>query len=152
MLFHKKRPIRFLELWKNNGYRIKIYGIRQGDEKPEKHFIEIAKEIADKILPQPALTEERYGIAFITIHQAEMFNQIIIDWWERTNELRHHVFKAEADIPTDFKNITSTGEAFCVWELRIISFERQAWIDKVLLPTEKDNFEKYLHTQLNEDS
>ncbi|KAB2838188.1 MAG: isochorismatase [Melioribacteraceae bacterium] len=150
-LHHIKRPVRFLELYEYKNWKIKFYGIRQGAEKPDAQYLQIAKNIADEILPQPSVTNERYGVAFITVHQADMFNQIIVDWWERTNELRHHVFKAEANSPEKFENITASGEAFCVWELRVIAFERQAWIDKVLLSNNENNFEEYLNEQLNED-
>ena len=149
-LNHKKRPIRFLELCEFDGWKIKFYGICSLAEFPDAKCIKIAKQIAGKTLPSPAITDSRYGIAFITIHQAEMFNQIIIDWWERVNELRHRVFKAEAQSPFDFTEITATGEAFCVWELRVIGFERDAWVDNVL--NNEISMEKYLQKRLNEDA
>lgn len=150
-LLYKPRPIRFLEFWEWSSWRVKIYGICSDKEKPENKFIEIAKAIGSKKLPLPAVTTERYGLAFLTIHQAEMFNQIILNWWERVNELRHHVFKAEPEKPYTFNDITTTGEAFCVWELRVLGFEREAWIESVL-KNPGAGFEKYIKKQLNEDA
>lgn len=149
-LNHKKRPIRYLELAEINGWNVKFYGICSLNEFPDDKFIEIAKQIAEENLPTPAINNSRYGIAFVTIHQAEMFNQIIIDWWERVNELRHRVFKSEPESPFDFKDITETGEAFCVWELRVIGFERDAWVQTVL--SNDKSIGKYLQRQLNEDA
>ena len=148
---YKSRPIRFLELWEHEGWKIKIYGICSLAEKPQSRFVKIAKEIAAENLPVPALGNDRYGVAFVTIHQARMFNQIILDWWGRENELRHHVFKANAETPYSFKNITVSGEAFCVWELRVIGFERDAWLNAVLKNSGAPNIEKYLNLRLNED-
>lgn len=145
------RPIRFLELWQEHGWRIKLYGISQHAQKPEKRYVSIAKEIAGNLLPQPAVTPERYGAAFITIHQADLFNQIVFDWWERDNELRHHVFKAEPTAPESFENITATGEAFCVWELRVIAFEREAWLNTMLKADDNPDIERYLQARLNID-
>ena len=147
---HSKRQVRFLELWLNNNWKIKIYGISQLSEKPEEKFVEIAKQLAEETLLKHASENQHYGTAFITIHRAEMFNQIIIDWWERVNELRHHVFKAEPANPYYFKNITATGEAFCIWELSVISFERDAWY-KHVLNAKEENINNYLNTVLNKD-
>lgn len=104
------------------------------------------------MLPEPAITSTRYGLGFTVIHQAEMFNQIIIDWWERENELRHHVFKADPEAPTDFQNITSTGEAFCVWEIKVIGFERDAWLRHMIDSEGNPAPEAYLKTRLNIDA
>lgn len=113
-------------------------------------LLEAAKDLTRDVLPQPAQMPDRYGVAFVTLHQAELFNQIIIDWWERVNELRHHVFKALPDAPDDFFDITDTGEAFCVWELRVIGFERQAWLDHVLTHPDGPDLPGYLGCHLNE--
>ena len=146
---YRARPIRFLELWETSGWRVKIYGISSLGEIPEPGFIETAKEIASSTLPVPARDRSRYGAAFVTIHRAEMFNQIIVDWWERVNELRHHVFKSLPESPYSFKDITASGEAFCIWELRVIGFERDAWLETAL--KNGKGIDEYLNCRLNED-
>jgi len=119
--------------------------------KPGIQLIRIAKEIAGDLLPQPAISPERYGVAFVTIHEANLFNQLIFDWWERNNELRHHVFRAD-EAKTQFQNITATGEAFCVWELAILAFEREAWLKEVLGNPSKHSLQTYLKANLNTDA
>ena len=151
-ILYKTRPIRFINLWEENGWKMKIYGISSLAEFPEPKLVETALEIAARILPSPAVSDERYGAAFVTIHQAEMFNQIIVDWWERVNELRHRVFKAAAEKPFEFEEITASGEAFCIWELRVIGFEREGWINKVLKNSGAKELDGYLNLRLNEDA
>ena len=90
----------------------------------------IALDLAAGCLPP--ISDTCYGLGFVTIHQAEAFNQIIVDWWEHNNELRHRVFKAQPHAPLDFTEITASGEAFCVWELAVICHERKAWMRHVL--------------------
>lgn len=148
---YQTRPIRFLELWQDSGWNVKIYGISSLAETPDPRFISIAKEIALKTLQNTATDGSHYGIAFVTIHHAEMFNQIIVDWWERVNELRHRVFKATRESPFTFEEITASGEAFCVWELRVIGFERDAWVDLVLKNGD-GGLDEYLESRLNEDA
>lgn len=149
---YKTRPIRFLDLWKEDGWKMKIYGISSLAESPEPRLIEAALEIAAKTLPSPAVSEERYGVGFVTIHQAAMFNQIILDWWERVNELRHRVFKAPSEKPFEFEEITASGEAFCIWELRVIGFERDAWLNAVLRSYGANGIDDYLSYRLNEEA
>jgi hypothetical protein len=115
---HSPKTIRFIELWEEWGWRTKLYGIHGPNMEIGARLQQIAKNIAQETLPQPSIIADRYGLAFVTIHPSPMFNQIIIDWWERDNELRHRVFKANPDTPFLFQDITATGEAFCVWELR----------------------------------
>ena len=120
-------------------------------ELPDQACITAAESIAAQTLPLPAVTENRYGVAFVTVHQAAMFNQIIVDWWERENELRHRVFQAWPEAPYDFREITASGEAFCVWELKVIAFERDAWMSHVLTPPGGTDWEGYLQQKLSGD-
>jgi len=149
---YRTRPIRFLELWEEGGWGVKIYGISSLAERPQARLLTVAKEIAKGTLPSPALNAAHYGAAFVTIHEAEMFNQIIVDWWERVNELRHRVFKAQPAQPFSFEEITASGEAFCIWELRVISFEREAWLNLVLKNRNETGIDDYLSLRLNEDA
>jgi len=150
--FHVHRPktITFLELWHHEEWNIKLYGIYRERSELDQELVKMAKSIARRTLPQPALTGDRYGMAFVTIHPSSMFNQIIVDWWERENELRHRVFKANPETPLSFHDITPSGEAFCIWELKVIAFERDAWTDTILRNAASCNFSKYLAQQLNE--
>ena len=130
---------------------MKIYGISSLGETPEQGFIETAKNVASSTLPAPATEAARYGAAFVTFHRAEMFNQIIVDWWERVNELRHHVFKSLPERPYAFEEITASGEAFCIWELRVIGFERDAWLEMAIKNGNGNGIDDYLNCRLNED-
>ena len=148
---HRTRPIRFIRRWEHRGWRTKLYGICETEQFPDEACLEAAIEIAAQTLPHPAASPDRYGLAFVTVPQARPFNQIIVDWWERNNELRHRVFKALPEAPYAFKEITETGEAFCVWELRVLAFERAAWLDFILNPPEGADIDGYLARVLNED-
>ena len=87
------------------------------------------------------MTPDRYGLGFAICHDACDFDTVTLDWWERTNELRHLVFRSPTNAGR-FSNITHSGEAACIWELAIIGFERETWIETVLIGGRKD-FHKY---------
>jgi hypothetical protein len=149
-LSHRVRSIAPLGLIDSNGWRVKLYGITQNAHSPSEELLAIAHRLAAQSLPSPARTGERYGLAFVTVHEAALFNQIIVDWWERVNELRHRVFKADPESPTDFREITATGEAFCVWELKVIAHERDAWIEMLRSPKPvEERVESYLASRLH---
>lgn len=144
-LTHAVRPVRFLELWRQGGWAIKMYGISTEDERPQPMLIDTAREIAVECLPQPPLTKERHGTAFVIVHEApEFFNTVIVDWWERVNELRHHVVRAQPKSPTLFQEITDSGEGVCVWELKVQVFEREAWLLHVLQTRDGPDLDGYL--------
>jgi hypothetical protein len=128
---YRPRRICFLELWTFDGWKIKVYNICEKESDWNKDFIAVAKSIAKTKIRGPEGGKSNHRIGFLTIHLAKQFNQIIFDWWACQNELRHFVFKAENDNQT-FENITSSGEAFCIWELRVIQHERDSWVRNIL--------------------
>lgn len=148
-LIHETRPIRFCGVAEISGWRIKLYTIAGIGDAVAQAYVKAAVEVARAKLPWPAHTADRYGVGFLIIHEAALFNQITLDWWERDNELRHRVFKADGFQPTAFRDITSTGEAFCVWELKVIGFECDAWVDKVLRMPSGDALNAYMDTHLD---
>jgi len=46
----------------------------------------------------------------------------------------------------------SSDSSVCVWDLRLQSFEREAWIKHVLRKLTAPDFEGYLAARLNEDA
>lgn len=145
-LSHEKRQIRCVEMLQLSGWTLKIYYI--GDTI-DTQFIIKAKDIAKKALPKIPYSNERYGIGFIIVHPAKLFNQITIDWWENVNELRHRVFKANPQNGYLFNDITYRGEPFCVWELKVIGYERDMWVNLVLNNNDVNRFQIYNSNHLN---
>jgi hypothetical protein len=151
MTFHTHTPrhIQFIELWTFYPWKIKIYSICESEDLWDAGYINIAKSIAESQIRKLPKTTEHHNSAFLTIHIARMFNQIIFDWWAQENELRHLVFKAKPESPLSFVDITHTGEAFCVWELKVIGHERGAWMKHVLQRHERPDFIGYYEDVLD---
>lgn len=129
------------------GWRLKLYGIRGRARRVPAQLFDAASRLAASNLPSPALTLDRYGLGFAICHDAHDFDTVTLDWWERGNELRHLVFRSQGNVDR-FSNITHLGEAACIWELAIIGFEREAWIDAVLKDGRKD-FSEYLSRSMS---
>lgn len=148
---YSPRPIRFLELAEEDGWRVKVYGISVHNEQPEAHVVTAAKRLAFERLPIPATGNERYGAAILIVHEAQEGNFVLVDWWFGENMLKNYVYFSSLDDPTAFEDISASGTMACVWELRVLSFERQAWLETVLANHDKPDLDAYFSKQLNED-
>ncbi len=138
------RSIRFLELWEPGEWRIKVYGITYRGPGPQPALVATAKEVARELLLRAASQEGHYGVGFMGIHEGRGANLVFMDWWAAENELHHHVYLSSPQDPTALEYVTPTGLAACVWDLAVIAFERQAWIDTVLTDPRQSDLEPYL--------
>ena len=151
-LRHTPRLITNYGLRQIGDWRIKLYGVGGRSRIVASSLLELAMTVATEALPKPAITSSRYGVGFVIVHEALAFDTIVVDWWEQVNELRHHVFRAPPGNPLEFREITSSGESVCVWELRVQAAEREAWLDNVLLRRSGPDLASYLAAQLREES
>jgi hypothetical protein len=149
---YQPRAIRFLEIWEDKDWTVKIYGAAyQGHPDPSPELMEAAKEIARSHIHQTPEDEERYGLGFMIIHQGRRGNYICVDYWIDGTELFHHFYGSSFEHPTVFKPIPVSEFTLCVWDSRVISFERDAWMNSILANPNGADVEQYLASRLNED-
>ena len=149
---YRRRPIRFLELWEEAGWRIKVYSITQAGASLRPELLVVAKETALRWLRQPLAPGRRqYSVGFMSVHEGPSANFVSLDWWADDNELYHQVYLSPADDPCHLQYVTPTGLASTVWDLRVLCFERQAWVDTVVANPAGPDFSAYLKRRLNED-
>ena len=148
---YQKRSIRFVELWHCDDWRMKLYSITCRDEQPDDKLIGAAKEVAAARLKSVADEVQHYGVGFIGVHEGRTSNFVFIDFWANENELHHHVYVSPLDAPTEMTYVTPTGLTACVWDLRVMAFERQAWVDTILNAGGELSLDAYLNARLNED-
>lgn len=149
---YSPRPIRFMELWQESGWQIKIYGIAYDRELPRAELLDAAKNVARERLAQVPSDMSTYGVGFLGVHDGRGVNFVFLDWWAEENELHHHVYVSPKDRPSAFTYVTPSGLTACVWDLRVMCFERQAWLDSVLKNPHGPNLGMYLESRLNEDA
>lgn len=147
---YEPRPVRFLEAWTLEGWRLKVYGITYRRERPRAKLFETARRLARESLP-PAHENGNYAVGYVGVHDGRGANFIFVDWWADENELHHHVFAAPSAELVNIPEITATGLSVCVWDLRVQCFERAAWLDAVLRNPNEASLDDYLRRQLNED-
>ena len=149
---YKTRPIRFLGIWEIDNWRMKVYGIAYADNAPQTGLIDAAQRIARQRLAQFDAEQEHYGLGFIGIHQGKTGNFMFVSWWSNENELHHHVYTSSSTNPHDLTYMTPTGLVACTWDLRVMCFERDAWVETVLKKHPNPDIESYLAKTLNTDA
>ncbi|RMH19548.1 MAG: isochorismatase [Gemmatimonadetes bacterium] len=148
---YRRRSVRWMGLWKPEAWRIKVYGIAYKGGRPGSTLVEAAKDVAAERLPVVATEQGRYGVGFLGIHEGRGENFVFVDWWADENELHHHVYASRAGDPAALRYITPTGIVACCWDLAVMAFERQAWIDTVLANPDGPDLDAYLERRFEGD-
>lgn len=148
---YEPRPIRFLDLWAVDEWRIKVYGIACSRPQPRRELVAAARRIASRQLRSLPADLDHYHLGFLGVHDGRTSNFVFLDFWADENELHHHVFVSPSEDTGDFTDVTSTGLSACVWDLRLQAFERDAWVAHVLRRGNAPDFDGYLATTLNAD-
>jgi hypothetical protein len=142
---YRTRNVEFLELWEWFGWRIKVYGINH----PSQALIDATKVKARERLPLPAVTSDRYGIGYIIVHQGAVGNYGFVNWWTGQDIVQHHLYGAPKGQALRYQY--PEGAGYCVWELAVCWFERQAWVQTVLATGEPTDFKAYLECRMKAD-
>jgi hypothetical protein len=146
------RPIRFLELWREARWTLKVYGIAYGREHPREELVEAAKQVAHERLTHSTNDENHYGVGFLGVHDGRGANFVYLDYWADENELHHHLYLSPSEEPASLEYVTPTGLMACAWDVRVLSFERDAWVEAMLANPSGPDVEGYLARMLNEDA
>jgi len=146
---YEPRAFRFIELLAIGDWKMKLYGIAWREERPRRELLETARRIAQEQLAQEKPNDYRVG--FIGAHDGRDACFVFVDFWGNENELFHRVFLSRSNDPKQLTAAESTDSSVCVWDLRLQSFEREAWIKYFLRWPKRPDFEGYLTERLNEN-
>jgi hypothetical protein len=125
---YEPRPLDFLGVETVSGFRLKAYAIRFGGAELDKDRFAGGWALARAALPQPAVAASRPGLGFAILHQGRTGDYFVLGWWDRENELPLHVFVRDSNGWRPAAN----GESVCVWDLRLIWHEREAYVRTML--------------------
>lgn len=149
---YKPRPIRFLELYEYNNWRIKIYSISNYNEFVEPKTVELAKTHFGKwLLNSQNYPLDIYNITTVILHEGKEGCFALINWWIDENMMQNHVYLLCKENGNDFKAYSDKGIMACVWELEVIWFERNNWVQHVLSKAPHPDYDSYLKQHLNKD-
>jgi len=145
------RSVRFLELLEVRGWRIKIYGIARSGDIPSSELVALGRNLASERLPQSAVEPGHYGVGFVIVHEGANGDYVLVDWWSDQDIVQHHLYGAPKGHRGKLDYGWPAGAGFCVWELAVCCFEREAWLDCALKRSGAPSLDAYLSRRMNKD-
>ena len=146
---YQPRHIRFLEQLETP-WRLKIYSILHQSKTLNPDLVEAAKQTALSFLPQPAVTPNHYGVGFVSVHQGKSYDFVTVGYWTYDTELRHQTYLRASSSSLELEPLTSNDLSLDVWDLRLLAFERDAWVAEVLR-AQTPSLDGYLAQRLEEE-
>ena len=147
---YRPRHVQFIRREEVKGWRLKLYGIALNGEEPRPEFLEAVRDLSGRVLPQPPVADDRYGVGFAIAHDARWLGIALVYWWQSENELHQRIYVSPKDDPTAFTQVENQP-AGCVWELEVVDFERRSWIEHVLARPDGPDLERYLERSCARD-
>ena len=148
---YARRPLRFLELWEIDDWRLKVIGITYGHETPGAELVDGAKRVAAEYLRANRTRHATYGVGFLGVHDGRGENQVFLDRWINENELMHAYWVSPKDDPARLVVPGTDHNSVCVWDLAVQCFEREAWVECLLDNPRGPDLDAYLarHIHMN---
>jgi len=123
-----------------SGQKFKLYSILYGGEPMRWESFGHGIDQATKLIPPPDQKAGRPGLGFIIAHQGATADYLIVCWWANQNELPMLLFVRDGD---KWRR-SAEDESVCVWDLEVIWFERNAYIETVLAADGHNAADAYL--------
>ncbi|MFJ5289177.1 hypothetical protein [Streptomyces sp. NPDC088348] len=132
------------------GRALKVYAMFAEPESastlPEPEWLQ--QQVAS-VLTEP-LQEGDHPAGFLILHYGTEGNYLLVSQWYDANMLKHWVRGTAVDAAgnTTVTPLVQRDLIACVWELEVIKFERDAWVNTVLAQGRLDqaSLDAYLNT------
>ncbi len=146
MNIYKTRPIRFIQVAEKNDWRLKVYSISSKNGIVPQELIDSIWGAFD-LLPSPAISDTRYGIGCLILHEGNDGNYIVLNWWTGENMIASKILHSQGN---GIYHPIQEDIISCVWELEVLYFEKRSWTDNILKHgLNEENILKYLKDTLN---
>jgi hypothetical protein len=132
--------------------KVKFYSVTAKEDRqiPGWQIIRAATLVAFDRLPKPpkpSIPESPLSIAVACVHETKGPVFLLTGVWANENELRTAI--VELNLQEPGKIVPNPTPPFCTWDLAILGFERNAWVDTVLKNPTPAAIEAYLSQVLN---
>lgn len=133
-----------------NGYRLKPYSMYLSPGAAKEVLSDSDLENLLKRCLLPSADPLDHGIGFVLVHYARDGNYLLVSRWYGGNMLKHELFVLSRTAQGwQAEPLVSTNIVACVWELQVITFERQAWVSTAMTKGgTEDSFESYFRMVL----
>ncbi len=138
------REVRFLGVESMSEWQVKCYGIALKQDHQQAWGASqqlVAEELS-------FVSEPHAGLAIAILHRGSDAWWLVLDAWLEGAMLAHQVFRSEHQNPGVWLRGSPRGPSFCVWELAVLGFERDAYVKSVFAGDPPD-VEHYLSVFMN---
>ena len=142
-----QRPIRPTGIREANGWTFKTYRIAAPGLQHDPALYAEVWRVAEAAMPVPAITPGRPGIAFAIEHRGRGIDYFVLAWWDRENELPIRIW-VRPQAPGERWRPAEGSESVCVWDMQVVAFERDAYVETMLKPGGTPDRSAYLARQL----
>ena len=94
-------------------------------------------------LPGPDDGQAHYGVGFVGIHQGASYDFVLVAYWAYETELRFQTWMSPSTQSYRLEQVRAGELSADVWDLALLAWEREAWVERVLRPADGD-VEAYL--------
>ena len=136
----RDRARSWLGLTHGNGHALRTYGVVYGDGPLDRARFEPGVRSLIAEIPTPDWSRGRPGAGVMILHQGKAEDYLVMGWWDRQNELPLEVWIRYDDGWAPSRH----HESVCVWDLEILSFERDAWVATMLSDAQPGSLRAYL--------
>ena len=148
---YSPRPVRYLGLLQCDGWRIKTYSISVKSERVGENVVtQVGALLPTWLAQHTAYPLDSYRIATLILHEGREGCFAILSWWVDSDMLQTQVHLATDAARADFRLFSDRGIFTCVWEMAVLWFERNAWVEHVLAhPEDPQGIDRHLAEHLN---
>lgn len=147
----RPQRVRFVQPLLLQETAIKLYGAQGEGSALGPKLMTAVENLVDLELRTRPYREDVNGAGFVVVYQGRSHVHVMIDRWQRENELLHAGFVGAAMAPYNWAASGQGEEVFPDWYLRLVEFERTAWRRHVLDRAADPDFEAYLTERCNGD-
>jgi len=142
----EKRAVSYLGLHEFNDWKFKIYSLKYDETRVIPGIEKIIKSKLPNWVKEKVQINSfpNYKIGTVIIHEAKDSILTIVNWWVYENVIQNHVYLSEFDSPNNIEDYSNKGVQFCVWEMSILWYERNLWVESILKKSKKPDWESYL--------
>lgn len=142
---YQPRRVGHLPNWVEEQHHFKRYTIAYDDTEVDLLAFEHGLAFAfQQLSKKPSFSNVQLG--FIIEHQGNSADYLILGYWANENECFIEVFIHQFNTPKNAWR-PAKEESFCIWDLQIIGFERQAYVRHILSQTGEVDCSAYLEAR-----
>lgn len=149
---YQPRKIEFNKTASVNDWRVKVYTITNHASFESKMALENAIARLPEWLEKPRrLNLPTCNAAFLIVHEACNGIWSLINCWISGGMLQSATYYTSFEQPDEFALLPKEGFMACVWEMPIIAFERDLWVEHIMKKAAPADFKGYFEQYLNQE-